>query len=197
MVVFERDDVLLRRKNPPRDLMLGDINDDLVAMLRRLRAQNVLFGFISDQRGMAAASRGLAEYAPLTKMLDDLLTIRGAAPDFWIAWDISLSGSKAELQSRSERSHDLADGMILRALEWYDADKNGAVIVSSSLAGTIAAKGAAIAALHYSGWRSSRSPVSAGKTDAGRPASSPEITDIQQLYGALEQILGLVDRRSA
>jgi len=48
LVIFERDGTLLRRNNPPRDFMLGDISNEFVQMLQQLREMNVRFGFISQ-----------------------------------------------------------------------------------------------------------------------------------------------------
>ena len=83
LVIFERDGTLLRRNNPPRDFMLGDISNDFVLMLQHLRGIGVRFGFISDARGMDVGSHSPEEFAALlaihTARRDALLSAVEAA----------------------------------------------------------------------------------------------------------------------
>lgn len=177
--------------------MLGDINDEFVEMLKRLREFNVHFGFISNQRGMDASSHGRSESAALIRVLDELLSVRGGMPDFWMAWNEPPLGTGTESQYRNDRRHKPGTGMILRALEQYGVDKDKAVFVSSSVAGILAANDADVMGIHYSGWRSNETPAKGPEMEARRLASSPEVTDVQRLGATIEQILGLDRRRTA
>jgi histidinol phosphatase-like enzyme len=120
-------------------------------MLRQLRGLNIRFGFISDQRGMDAGSYGRSEFAALTRVLDELLRIHGAIPDFWMAWGASRPPNGTELQHRDEQLLKPSVGMILRAIEWYGVDNSKTVFVSNSPAGIEAAKQAKITGIQYSG----------------------------------------------
>lgn len=195
LVIFERDGLLLRQKRPSRDVILADINDEFVKMLKQLREFNVRFGFISNQRGMDASSHGRSESAALIRVLDELLSIRGGMPDFWMAWSEPPPGT--ESQYRKDRRHKPRTGMILRALERYGVDKDKAIFVGSSVAGILAANDADVMGIHYSGWRSNETPAKGPEKEARRLASSPEITDVQRLRTTIEQILGLDRRRTA
>jgi hypothetical protein len=84
IVIFERDNLLLQRSMPPRDFTLLDLDQAFVKMLSLLRRENVVFGFLSDQRGMDASSYGWHAYLRLIEVLDTLLGIQVAMPDFWI-----------------------------------------------------------------------------------------------------------------
>jgi histidinol phosphatase-like enzyme len=163
LVVFERDGTLLRRISPRRDFTLGDISNEFVQMLKQLRDVDVRFGFISDARGMDAGSRGGSEFAALTTRLDELLRIREAMPDFWIASRIFPQGSEAVVQAGDERrTKDGADpisAMIQRAIEWYGVDKKETIFVSSTAAGLLAADDADISAIPHSSLRGDRTTV--------------------------------------
>ncbi|QPB24281.1 hypothetical protein [Rhizobium sp. 007] len=188
IVILERDGILLKHKLLQRDLMLGDINDKLVEMLRQLREQNVLFGFLSRQTGVAGGFDDWSEYVGLTRMLDELLNVRGALPDFWLAW--SARRRKAEPQHRNNTWRRPDAGTILRAIEWYGIDKNRAVVVSSSSAGVLASKDAGITGIQYSGWRNYQADPGRA-TETPRVALPPEITEVRGLRATLERILGL------
>ncbi|MBY5523504.1 hypothetical protein HFO60_27570 [Rhizobium leguminosarum] len=178
LVVFERDGLLLRRRDPSNHLTLGDIDEDFVDMLRRLRELNFRFGFISDQRGMGAGSYGRSEFAALTRVLDELLSIHEAIPDFWMAWD---SLSRAGIEAKHQDDHRLMSevGMIQRATSWYDVDSRNAVFVGNSSRGMQAAKQAKIPGIRYSGWRNDKA------------------REIQRLRDAIERILSPGHRRTA
>jgi histidinol phosphatase-like enzyme len=177
LVIFERDGLLLRQKNPSNHLALGDIDEHFVEMLGQLRDLNLRFGFISDQRGMDAGSYGRSEFAALTRVLDGLLSIHGAIPDFWMAWG-SPPRTGTEAQHRDEPLRPNV-GMILQAIKWYDVDNSKAVFVSKSPAGIQVAKQAKITGIQYSGGRNDR------------------VTEVQRLGDMIEQILRLDHRRTA
>lgn len=178
LVIFERDGLLLRRTGPISDLTLGDLDEEFVEMLKQLRDQNLRFGFISDQRGMDAESYGRSEFAALVRVLDELLSLYGVMPDFWMAWD-SPPRSGTEIRHRDGQLLKPVIGMILHAVEWYGVDKKKAVFVSSSSAGILAAKQAKITGIHYSGWRNDK------------------VTEAQRLGDTIERILGVEHRRTA
>jgi len=178
LVIFERDDLLLRRRDPSNHLTLRDIDEDFVGMLKRLRELNFRFGFISDQRGMDAGSYGRSEFAALTRVLDELLSIYEAIPDFWMAWD-SLPRAGTEAEHQDNRRLMSVVGMILRATDWYGVDSRNAAFVGNSSRGMHAAKQAKIPAIIYSGWR------------------NDEAREIQMLRDTIEQMLSLGHRRTA
>lgn len=96
LVIFERERTLLRQSSPTADLMLRNISAEFVELLVRLRQRNIRFGFISDDRGMNAGSYGQTEFEALSRLLDGMLNIRGAMPDFWIASRRIRIGSEAK-----------------------------------------------------------------------------------------------------
>ena len=173
------------------DLMLGDINENFVELLTQLRKLNVHFGFISDQRGMDAHSRGAVEFAALTELLDELLIIREAVPDFWIGSGAP-QRSNIEFRYRYEHRLNPRAAMISRAKEWYGIDKNRVVSVGSS-ATVFAASEAGVAGIHYSGWGSKRNS-SVGTGIGSEEPSPPEIASVQRLRAKIQQILELGDR---
>lgn len=200
LVIFERDGTLLRRTSPPRDFMLGDISNEFVQMLQQLRGSDVRFGFVSDARGMDVGSHGRSEFEALTGRLDELLRIREAMPDFWIAWGIVAQGKGAVVQAGEEQRRrngaGLIAGMILQAVELYGVDKQEAIFVNSTAAGLLAANDADILALQYSGLPADRTipPLIEGEHQYLSPS---ETVDIQRLHVEIQRILGLSRRRSA
>ncbi|MBB3659715.1 histidinol phosphatase-like enzyme [Rhizobium sp. BK650] len=192
-VVLERDDILLKRENPARDLTLGDINDELVEMLKQLREQDVGFGFISHQTGMTAGSDGWLEYAALTRMLDELLRVRGASPDFWMACHCP-SHDGTEFAHRNDPRAKTNIEMLLRATAWYGADKSRTVFVSSSPARILDALDADITSIQYRGWRTD--PTVSRPRDISGLSYLADIPDVQSLRTAIERSLGLVLRRT-
>ncbi|OWK25207.1 hypothetical protein AJ87_13065 [Rhizobium yanglingense] len=170
--------------------MLGDINYAFVEMLRRFRALNFRFGFISDQRGLYAGSPGRSEAATLIGMLDELLSIDGALPDFWMACAPS-QRSGTELQHRLDQQIEPDASTILQTIEWYEVDKGNCVFVSSSSAGIRAAEESQVVGIQYSGWQGDM------RAEARGLASPVGITDIQQLGAKIQEIVVLRHRRTA
>lgn len=197
LVIFERDDILVRRNISPINLMLGDINDGLVEMLKQLREQNVLFGFVSDQTGLSGGIHGWPDYLGLTRMLDDLLSVRGALPDFWMGWTGSSRDARIKFRNRRDTWRRGGAEMIWRARAWYGIDKNKTVFISSSSASIVAANDADITGIQYSGWRSNRTVPARPVAEAYRLASPSEIMEVRRLSASIEQILGLARRRTA
>ncbi|NTA83873.1 hypothetical protein [Agrobacterium tumefaciens] len=180
--------------------MLGDISNEFVQMLQQLRGSDVRFGFISDARGMDVGSHGRSEFEALTGRLDELLQLREAMPDFWIAWGIFAQGRETVVQlgeeQRRRNGAGLIAGMILQAVEWYGVDKQEAIFVNSTAAGLLAANDADISALQYSGLPADRTipPLIEREQQYLSPS---ETVDIQRLHVEIQRILGLSRRRSA
>jgi histidinol phosphatase-like enzyme len=181
LVIFERDDVLLRQRTPLRDFTLGDVNDDFVKALKRLRDANLRFGFLSDQRGMDAGSHGLSDFAALTKVLDDLLRTNGAAPDFWLGW--ASPASKIKLRPRDLTTSEPEVAAIWRAMQWYDVAKTEAVFVGRSSAGLEAANRSNIHGIRYSDLLHGNFPYSV-------------TAEAQRLSDVIGRILGLDQRQT-
>ncbi|WP_064710276.1 hypothetical protein [Rhizobium bangladeshense] len=178
LVIFERDGLLMRRRDPSNHLTLGDIDEDFVRMLRRLRELNFRFGFISDQRGMDAWSYGQPGFAALTTVLDELLSIHEAIPDFWMGWNLLPRAGTEAKHPDDHRRVSVVD-MILRAIDSYDVDSRNAVFVGNSSSGMQAAKQAKIAAIVYSDWRNDKA------------------RETQRLHNTLERMVSLGHRRTA
>lgn len=181
LVIFERDDVLLRRKTPSRDFTLGDVDRDFVKALKQLRDANLRFGFFSDQRGMDAGSHGVSEFVALTRALDDLLRIDGAMPDFWLGW--ASPASKIEVHPRDITAPKLEVAAISRAMQWYGVANPEAVFVGRSSEGLEAASRSDIHAIRYPGLLHRKYPSTA-------------ITDAQRLSDVIGRVLGLDQRRT-
>jgi len=195
LVIFERDGTLLKRQLPSRDFMLGDISNEFVEMLAHLRQLNVRFGFISDDRGMDAGSHGQTAFAALSRLLDGLLRIRGAVPDFWMAWPDFLRGTDAQRRGRDGQGQAPSVRMILHAIEWYGAEKRRTVFVYATTAGLIAANDADVIGIRYFGVQSDR--VSLPRTETEPRPPRPAIAAIERLSAQIERILGLGRRRRA
>lgn len=197
LVIFERDGTLLRRNNPPRDFMLGDISNDFVQTLQHLRLIGVRFGFISDARGMDVGSHGPAEFAALTGRLDKLLEIRNAMPDFWMTWGISPQGRRQIPQADEAQrgTEGLISAMILQAVEWYGVDEKDAIFVNSTAGGLLAANSANISSIQYSGLPADRTIRPWRKME--QQYFNPSATvNAQQLNTEIQRVLGL-SRQSA
>lgn len=124
LVIFERDDILLRRAPQFADHTLGDIDTELLAMLRDMRKLGVRFGFIWRQTTFPA-NRGVRfESARLTRLLDDLLRVSGASPDFWME---TIHSEGPSQPPRWPGTSEL--DMILKLAEWYDVDPTMTVLV--------------------------------------------------------------------
>jgi histidinol phosphatase-like enzyme len=180
LVIFERDDVLLRQKSPLRDFTLGDVNEDFVKALKRLRDANLRFGFLSDQRGMDAGSHGLSDFAALTRVLDDLLRTNGAVPDFWLGW--ASPASKIKLRPRDLTTPKPEVAAIWRAMQWYGVAKTEAVFVWNSSPGLEAANQSNIHGIRYSGLLHGKIPSAA-------------TSEAQPLYDIIGRVLDLDQRR--
>ncbi|WP_151343669.1 hypothetical protein [Rhizobium leguminosarum] len=177
--------------------MLGDINDDFVETLKQLRERRVRFGFISDQRGMDAGSHGKSEFVALTRVLDELLSVRGALPDFWIASGELPQRRGTEFQYRNDQEQAPSVDLILRAMNWYGADKDKAVIVGRSEAAILAASNANVASIKYSRRRSNRTCTIAVGAKIHECVSPCEVSDLRELGAAIEQRLRLGRRWTA
>lgn len=186
----------MRRDNPPRDFMLGDISNEFVQMLQQLREANVRFGFISDAIGMEVGSQGRSEFAALTRLLDQLLRVEGAMPDFWMAWSGFPQIGGMALQDRGEPRRRVGAEMIRRAIEWYGVEKKSTIFVSSTDADLLAAKDADITGIHYAGSKRNRTTPASVETES-QFLSPPESRAIQRLRTEIERILGLRRRQSA
>ncbi|MGZ2452670.1 MULTISPECIES: hypothetical protein [Rhizobium] len=188
LVIFERDGTLLRKTSPSGDYMLGDINEEFVEMLRHLRHLNARFGFISDERGMDAGAYGRSEFAILTELLDALLSIRGAMPDFWVAWSDVPHASGTDLQRPPGRQQEPGAGAIFRVMERYGIGKKETVFIGSSTAGSLAASDAGVSVIEYFNDRSETAQNAAG--NRARNLSSPEAADFQRLRAKIQATLG-------
>lgn len=200
LVIFERDGTLLRRNSPPRDFMLGDISNEFVQILQQLRKIDVCFGFVSDARGMDVGSHGRSAFATLTGRLDEVLRIREAMPDFWMAWDIFPQGSGKEVHAgekwRRRDDAGLAPAMILQAVEWYGVEKKEAIFVNSSAVGLLAANEAGISAIQYTGFPPDRT-IAPSRELERQFFKQSESADTQRLHAEIQRILGQGRRRSA
>ncbi|MBY3185564.1 MULTISPECIES: hypothetical protein [Rhizobium] len=188
LVIFERDGTLLR-KTPSGDYMLGHINEEFVDMLRHLRHLDARFGFISDERGMDAGAYGRSEFATLTELLDALLRVRGAMPDFWVAWSDVPHASGTDLQRQPDRQQEPGAGAIFRVMERYGIRKRETVFIGSSTAGSLAANDAGVSVIEYFNDRSEGT----AQNGAGKRApnlSSPEATDVPRLRAKIQATLG-------
>lgn len=140
---------LLRQSSPHAELMLSNISAEFVELLKQLRSRDIRFGFVSDNRGMDAGSYGQAEFEALTHLLDKLLGIRGAMPDFWMA--SRRIGQTSEIKIRSPgglRQSYYAD-MILRATKWYGAEKTEPLFVGRFDEGLLSENDASIIGVRY------------------------------------------------
>ncbi|TAZ45279.1 hypothetical protein ELH75_36025 [Rhizobium leguminosarum] len=124
LVIFERDDILLRRKTQFEDQTLGDIDAEFLAMLQNLRALDVRFGFIAHHATVPFDPHALMDRLTLTRLLDDLLKVSGALPDFWI--DAIFSSSLSQ-RPRWPRASEL--DVISKLTESYKADPTTTVMV--------------------------------------------------------------------
>ncbi|WP_261338324.1 hypothetical protein [Rhizobium leguminosarum] len=196
LVIFERDGTLLRRTSPSGDYMLGDINEEFVEMLRHLRHLDARFGFISDERGMDAGAYGKSEFVTLTRLLDALLSIRGAMPDFWAAWSDVPHASGTDLQRPADRQQEPGPGAIFRVMDRYGIGKKETVFIGSSTAGSLAANDAGVSVIDYfNNWSEGTAQSEAGKRALN--LSSPEATDVQRLRAKIQATLGWSHRRRA
>ena len=182
LIIFERDGTLIGQTDPSADFMLSDVVGEFVEMLRHLRALNIRFGFISDDRGMKAGEKGELEFAKLSSLLDGMLAIRSAKPDFWATWSGSSANGTTQPTSRPETSSvsDLGPDAIQSIVEWYEVDKHHTVFVGRSATGLGAAASAGIRSI--------------GLETASNKLSSVEPNDFDLLLDSIQEILGLSQR---
>jgi hypothetical protein len=146
LVIFERDDILLRHRPQIEDHTLGDIDADFVAMLHDMRDLDVRFGFISRRGTLPCDTRVRVESATLTRLLDDLLKASGALPDFWIDAACALDlRQRQHPHSRSELD------LILSLTRWHEADLNKTVMVRKAEAPLIKADKSGLMEIFYPG----------------------------------------------
>jgi hypothetical protein len=151
LVIFERDDILLRHKPQFEDQTLGDIDADFVAMLQDMRDLDVRFGFISHRPAPPFDTRVRIDSATLTRLLDDLLKVSGALPDFWI--DAAYSSDRQHQRSHSRSELDL----ITKLTGWYEADLNRTVLVRKAEAPLVSPDMPGLTEIFYPGL-SARAP---------------------------------------
>lgn len=189
LVIFERDGTLLRRRSPSRSITLGDFSNEFASMLRELRHLNVRFGFISDGRGMDAKAVGRTDFADLTRLLDQLLRVRGAMPDFWISRGVEVpSNGKTRDEQKWQKNSDTE--LILRAIDWYCVDRKETIYVSSATAGRHVANEIGIAAVQYLCLRDDLTLFPRADLQAREPPF-PEARETDWLRVQIQQILGL------
>jgi len=124
LVIFERDDILLRHRPQFGDHTLGDIDTEFVAMLRDMRELGVRFGFIWQETTFPSRFGAGIDSARFTQLLDDLLKVSGASPDFWIETIHSKGpGQPPRWPGASELE------VILKLAEWYNVDPTMTVLV--------------------------------------------------------------------
>jgi histidinol phosphatase-like enzyme len=126
LFIFERDQTLLQT-SPLASVSLGDINRDVVGILKQLRSRQIRFGFISNLRGMESGSEDRTDAASLTRILDEVLNTVGAKPDFWMAWRHTQSLEEGISQNNGQGSQTAA--MIEQAIAWYGVEKSNCVFV--------------------------------------------------------------------
>nr|CAD7045594.1 hypothetical protein RP007_04900 [Rhizobium sp. P007] len=196
LVVFERDGILLKQDDPSRDIMLGDISNELFELLKQLREQEVRFGFISNDRGMNAGSRGGAEFAALTNVLDRLLGIGGAKPDFWMVSHTFPYAPERAGHDRYSRRWIFDAGVILKAAEWYGVGRKETVLVSSSTDADAAAKDADITRIQYFGPQNDQVVLPRIRSETGHTSPSDSM-QIERVYTQIKQVLGLGNCQTA
>jgi len=160
LVIFERDDILLRRRPQFEDLTLGDIDANFVAMLQDIRNLDVRFGFISHHPAALYEPLVPIDSATLTRLLDDLLKVSGALPDFWIG----TACMSALRQRQGSQIKDELD-LITELTEGYGADLNKTVVVRKAESPQVSAHPLGLTEIHFPG-------VSApAALNIGRPAT--------------------------
>lgn len=135
LFIFERDETLLHASQLA-SVSLGDISLDTIGVLRELRAHNIRFGFVSNQRGSDSDGHSVDQAAALIKILDHVLNADGVMPDFWMAWPRPVIHDKRSPPQAGAPSR--LDEMIRQAMRWYSVDNAHCVFVGSlreSLAG--------------------------------------------------------------
>ncbi|MEZ2129810.1 MULTISPECIES: hypothetical protein [unclassified Sinorhizobium] len=160
LVIFERDDILLRRRPQFADQTLGDIDTEFLAMLQDMREIDVRFGFISHHTTFPFDRGERIGSATLTRLLDDLLKVLGAVPDFWI--DAIHSPGPGQLR-RWPGTSELE--LILKLTEWYEVDPTMTVVVRKGDFSRFSSKTPAFTEIVYPGLSA------AGSSDGDRRAT--------------------------
>lgn len=124
LVIFEREDILLRHRPEFGDHTLGDIDPEFLAMLRDMRELSVRFGFIWQQTTFPSRFGAGIDNARFTQLLDDLLKVSGASPDFWVE---AIHSEGLDQPPRWPGASEL--NVILKLAEWYDVDPTMTVLV--------------------------------------------------------------------
>ncbi|MBB6165645.1 MULTISPECIES: hypothetical protein [Rhizobium] len=176
LVVFERDGILLKTKRLSKDLAVNDLNRPLIVMLRHFRTQGIRFGFLSNDRGMDANSGGRVAALALMDLIDTILRVDNAEPDFWMA--MPFSKPTCSPNAREARDDARSSFMLLRAIEWYGIEREQVILVTNSSARTIAASPAGVTTVKFS----ALSPRADGTAD---------LLEIQRMDSAVKVSLGL------
>lgn len=178
LVVFERDGILLRTKRLSKDLVLNDLNHALIGLLSRFRSHGIRFGFLSNDRGMAADSDGQVASLALMDLIDAILRVNNAEPDFWIAMPFS----KRTRNPNARKAQDDARSsiMLLRAIEWYGIEKSQVILVGNSRACSMVAGADGMTALEYS--------ASTSQADESRSA---DLLEIERIENVVKTALGI------
>ncbi|AGS25143.1 hypothetical protein [Rhizobium etli] len=124
LVIFERDDILLRQRQQFADHTLGDIDTEFLTMLQDLRELGVRFGFFWRHKTFPGYRGARIDNARLTQLLDDLLRVSGASPDFWMETTHSQGPSQPP---RWPGASELE--VIWKLAEWYDVEPTMTVLV--------------------------------------------------------------------
>lgn len=155
LVIFERDDILLRRAKQLADHTLGDIDTEFVTMLQDMRELRVRFGFVWRHPTFPATRGARIESARLTQLLDALLKVSAASPDFWI----ETIDSRGPGQPPSWPGAPELD-VVLELAEWYDVDPTMTVLVRKGEFHHYSTATAAFTEILYPGLDASGSPDS-------------------------------------
>lgn len=178
LVVFERDGILLRTKRLSEDLVLKDLNHALIGLLRRFRSRGIRFGFLCNDRGMDADSAGWVASLALMDLIDAILRVNDAEPDFWMA--MPFSKPTRNPNARKARDDARSSFMLLRAIEWYGMEKSQVVLVGNSRACRMLAGADGMTALEYS--------ASTSQADESRSA---DLLEIERIENVVKTALGL------
>lgn len=149
LIIFERDGTLLKKGPWSRSLYLGDIDTQLIAVLKVLRTLDIRFGFISDQKGMDVEAYGKAESSALIGMLDGILKVYASWPDFWVT---SPTRQPGEYHRPVEQAAQMnLDETFAQLALRYAVDKSDIVFVSGSAASMRVAQSLDVCSFQYIG----------------------------------------------
>ena len=176
LIVFERDGALLKTRRRSKDFSLNDINRPLIRLLMHLRKRGVRFGFLSGNRGMDAAYSGRPAAQTLIDLMNVILQMDRAEPDFWITMPLAKQGRDVKAQQVSTPAK--FSLMLRQAMEWYGVPGRKVVFVGSASACAMAANTAGVSTVNYSA-----PPLSSGENQ------SAYLPEIEQIETAIESIL--------